>query len=119
MNFDWEYYIHKYKDLIPAGINNEQRALDHWNSYGQYEGRRYVPDNEILFIIITTKLIKSIAINLQHVLSKMRIKSVIKYTLSDYDITNTNTNDKYVILYNSRSDLKLPNVYIYIYMVSS
>ena len=35
MNFDWEYYIHKYKDLIPAGINNEQRALDHWNSYGQ------------------------------------------------------------------------------------
>jgi hypothetical protein len=113
MNFDWEYYIHKYKDLIPAGINNEQRALDHWNSYGQYEGRRYVPDNEILFIIITTKLIKSIAINLQHVLSKMHIKSLIKYTLSDYDITNTNSNDKYVILYNSRSDLKLPNVYIW------
>lgn len=113
MNFDWEYYINKYEDLIPAGFNNEQRALDHWNQWGQHEGRRYVRDNEILFIIITTECIKSIAINLQHILSKMNIKSIIKYILSDYDINNTNENDKYIILYNSRGDLKLPNVYIW------
>jgi len=113
MNFDWEYYINKYEDLIPAGINTEQRALDHWNWWGQYEGRRYVRDNEILFIIITTECIKSIAINLQHILSKMNIKSSIKYILSDYDINNTNEKDKYIIMYNSRGDLKLPNVYIW------
>ena len=73
MNFDWEYYINKYEDLIPAGINNEQRALDHWNWWGQHEGRRYVRDNEILFIIITTECIKSIAINFQHILLLMAI----------------------------------------------
>jgi hypothetical protein len=38
-NFNWENYISYYKDLIPAGINNYEKALEHLNSSGKKENR--------------------------------------------------------------------------------
>jgi hypothetical protein len=34
-DFDWIYYLKKYKDLRDANINNYNRALKHWNKYGK------------------------------------------------------------------------------------
>jgi len=38
-NFNWENYIKYYKDLIPAGINTEESALEHFNKCGKNEKR--------------------------------------------------------------------------------
>jgi hypothetical protein len=38
-NFNWKYYINKYEDLRNAGIDNENKALIHWNNHGLREGR--------------------------------------------------------------------------------
>lgn len=38
-NLDWEEYIHNNYDLILAGINTKEKALDHWNNYGKKENR--------------------------------------------------------------------------------
>ncbi len=38
-DFNWEFYIKYYKDLIDAGINNESLALEHWNHHGKNEKR--------------------------------------------------------------------------------
>ena len=35
-NFDWSFYVQHYPDLQQF---TEQQALDHWNTYGKYEGR--------------------------------------------------------------------------------
>ena len=37
--FDWEFYINKYKDLKKAGIDTEEKALEHWIKYGLKEER--------------------------------------------------------------------------------
>ena len=37
--FDWKTYLRNYPDLTRANIVTEQSALDHWNSYGRFEGR--------------------------------------------------------------------------------
>jgi hypothetical protein len=37
--FDWKYYIDNYPDLKRANINTEAFAIQHWNNYGQHEGR--------------------------------------------------------------------------------
>ena len=37
--FDWEYYVNKYEDLKNAGIDNEEKAKNHWINYGKKEGR--------------------------------------------------------------------------------
>ena len=39
MNFDWEQYIENYADLKAAGINTQQKALQHYNRYGKRENR--------------------------------------------------------------------------------
>lgn len=39
MDFDWEFYIEYYEDLKKANINNEKKAIDHWNNHGKNEGR--------------------------------------------------------------------------------
>ena len=37
--FDWQYYLDKYPDLRVNGVNNEQKALQHWFNHGEKEGR--------------------------------------------------------------------------------
>jgi len=37
--FDWEFYINKYRDLKKAGIDTEEKALEHWIKYGKKEER--------------------------------------------------------------------------------
>ena len=45
-NFDWIYYIDKYKDLQQAGINTLDKAWAHWTTYGKKEGR--ICNNKII-----------------------------------------------------------------------
>lgn len=69
--------------------------------------------HETSFIIVTSKIIESIAINLKMLLTKNNVKSYITYMLTDDDINNQKSNTIYIIIYNSRIDLKLPKNYIY------
>jgi hypothetical protein len=34
-DFNWIYYLKKYKDLRDININNYNKALKHWNKYGK------------------------------------------------------------------------------------
>ena len=52
-NFDWKFYINIYDDLRKAGVNNEQKAIQHFNAYGCKEKRRTRP-----IIISTTSVTK-------------------------------------------------------------
>jgi hypothetical protein len=38
-NFDWQFYLELYPDLIKNNVNNENKALKHYNKYGKNEGR--------------------------------------------------------------------------------
>ncbi len=38
-NFDWKFYIGHYGDLRRAGIDTEQKALEHWVKFGKNENR--------------------------------------------------------------------------------
>ena len=42
-NFDWIFYIHTYEDLRKAGVNNKQKAIQHFAYYGCKEKRRTHP----------------------------------------------------------------------------
>ncbi len=37
--FDWVWYINYYPDLISAGIDDQKKAIDHWNQFGKNEDR--------------------------------------------------------------------------------
>ena len=39
MDFCWRSYILRYPDLKKAGINNYDKAIEHWKMYGKNEGR--------------------------------------------------------------------------------
>lgn len=45
--FNWNIYLNNYKDLEDAGIDNEEKALNHWNLYGRSEGRHYYQYDEL------------------------------------------------------------------------
>ena len=47
--FDWEFYLNKYKDLIKADINTQEKALEHWKQFGKKEERIFT-DIPIFFI---------------------------------------------------------------------
>lgn len=38
-NFDWIKYLDDNKDLIHANLKTKDKAWDHWNNHGKYEGR--------------------------------------------------------------------------------
>jgi hypothetical protein len=38
-NFNWVYYVNRYKDLKKANINTYETAYKHWISFGKKEGR--------------------------------------------------------------------------------
>lgn len=44
MRFDWIFYIGHYKDLSDAGILTEEKAREHWNNFGESEGRMCNPE---------------------------------------------------------------------------
>jgi hypothetical protein len=39
--FNSKEYLTNYPDLTDAGIDTHEKALEHWNKHGQYEGRTY------------------------------------------------------------------------------
>ena len=43
MRFDWIFYVGHHPDLIPVGIDTEEKAREHWESFGKSEGRFYNP----------------------------------------------------------------------------
>lgn len=47
-NFNWKYYINRYKDLRDAGILTKDKEWRHWNNYCKKELRSCSPDNEIV-----------------------------------------------------------------------
>ena len=55
-DFDWKFYISIYTDLQKAGINTEQKAINHYWKHGQNEKRK-------THEIITTHTLHSIDIN--------------------------------------------------------
>ena len=42
-SFDWKQYILNYPDLVQGGIDTEEKAINHFNTYGINEGRTYNP----------------------------------------------------------------------------
>ena len=40
---NWQQYINNYPDLQKAGIDNQVKAVTHWNKYGKREGRTDQP----------------------------------------------------------------------------
>lgn len=38
--FDEACYLARYPDVVSGWVNKGQKAIDHWNRYGQYEGRK-------------------------------------------------------------------------------
>lgn len=62
-SFDWKFYINYYKDLKDNGIDNEEKALDHWLNNGRIE-KRY-PNNlfDWLFYINYNKDLELIQVN--------------------------------------------------------
>ena len=44
-NFNYKEYLYKYPDLIPAGINTHEKALNHFINHGKKEGRTCTPLN--------------------------------------------------------------------------
>jgi hypothetical protein len=38
-DFNWMYYLVANNDLIGSGINDEKKAINHWNTYGMKELR--------------------------------------------------------------------------------
>ena len=43
VDFDWQQYVKNYSDLID--INNQEKAWEHWISFGREEGRTYLSFN--------------------------------------------------------------------------
>lgn len=41
INFDWQYYIDYHKDLRESGIDNKEKAFDHYLNHGKLENRVY------------------------------------------------------------------------------
>ena len=39
ITFNWKQYLLNYPDLVTAGINTPEKALEHWNNHGIHEGR--------------------------------------------------------------------------------
>jgi hypothetical protein len=70
------------------------------------------PSNTTQFIIVVSDNISSIAHHLQSFLSRHYPTRII-YQLTELDLHNNRSTDLYIILYNSRSDKKLPRNYIY------
>ena len=67
------------------------------------------------FVIVTSKLIESIAVQLSQLLTKLKYPTQIKYMLEDTDINTSKEQcqyTKYIIIYNGRPDCKFPPEYI-------
>lgn len=54
LNFDYEFYINLYPDVIQSGFKDYDKALGHWNNFGKFEGR--VCNNDMLLLKLKTSL---------------------------------------------------------------
>jgi hypothetical protein len=135
MIFDWIFYINRYPELYNQGINTKEKAIKHWCYYGINQGKKinknqinlnlnkYKPDelynlllnnklehfDNIKFKILTSKLIESIALNMQNIFNRLNISSTIIYELSEED---ENNDEFYIIIYNNFNKHFLPKKYI-------
>jgi len=62
-NFDWKFYINYYKDLKDNGIDNEEKAYEHWLRNGKNEKRYINNEFDWLFYINYNKDLEKIEVN--------------------------------------------------------
>ncbi|AYV83486.1 MAG: hypothetical protein Hyperionvirus7_57 [Hyperionvirus sp.] len=62
-NFDWQFYLSKYKDLRDAGINTKEAARTHWHNYGNKERRSCVKPIDWEFYLSKYKDLRDAGIN--------------------------------------------------------
>ncbi len=85
-NFDWVFYVNRYKDLQKAGINTYEKALKHWTSFGKTEGRQCNESQPVKTSIIKKPIIQNTNnINLDDEYDKK--------ILDEYYIDNEKSND--------------------------
>jgi lipopolysaccharide biosynthesis glycosyltransferase len=46
-NFDWKYYVNRYADLRKAGIDSEEKAIEHYLNYGKKEKRQIRDESKL------------------------------------------------------------------------
>ena len=101
--FDWLFYISYYDDLYNAGIDNENKAYNHYKNVGYYEGR--LSNMDMLVNLSSDKNIINKSVN--HLL---KINELNKSTLID-PIINLDyiTKSTYVDNYNQIKNLSTIN----------
>ena len=130
-DFNWIYYLKKYKDLRDVNINNYNKALKHWNKYGKngklkrYYNKESDPEPFICHIYIiapikeggSSKYINDIInylerINKNYIIIKN--KEEFDYMSSDFNTSDIliiqhllNTNIKFIDIENSVIDKKI------------
>lgn len=57
-DFDYQFYIKTYPDVINSGFNTSKKALIHWENYGKFEGR--VCNRDMMNLKLRTNLSKNI-----------------------------------------------------------
>ncbi len=127
--FDWIFYLNRYPELFNLGIYTKDGAFNHWNSNGKYEGKlinnlqtnnkknieRFNNkiteqfNNNKKIKILTSELISSIAINMKIIMNSLNIDVDIINDLTEED---KESDDYYIIIYNSFNKSFLPKFYI-------
>lgn len=59
--FDYQFYLKTYPDIVKSGFSNYNKALTHWESFGRFEGRVCNKD------MMNTKLRNNIHQNIQEI----------------------------------------------------
>jgi hypothetical protein len=98
-DFDWKVYLIKNVDLILAGINNEERAIDHYLNYGAIEYRIYYENHKVDKFVYCGG--KSGSSTLYSTLVKNCFKSMKLHTNFEYKLNNCNNSiyDIYICIY--------------------
>ncbi len=99
-NFDWIFYINKYKDLQKAGINTKEKAYSHWIRYGKKEKR--ICNNKFIKKIINSDNITNNKKNIYYLLGNVpSIKPISGDQITEISIMKC-LNKYYNIYYNNQ-----------------
>jgi len=89
-DFDWEFYLNNYSDLINAGLKSEKEAKRHYLNHGISENRVYKKELKEGKLIIKDEKLWVNFINI--------CKDLIPYLPNDFPIINKNSNKKSLIV---------------------
>jgi hypothetical protein len=101
-DFDWKIYLIKNVDLILAGINNEEQAIEHYFNYGAIEYRIYYENHKIdKFVYCGGKCGSS---TLYETIRKNNFKTMKLHTNLEYKLNNCNNSIYDIINQNRQSN---------------